>query len=79
MIMIEELADVILTCDLPEHGLARGDIGTIVLIHKGGKGYEVEFTTLDGETIAIVTLTAGQVRPSKQREIAHVRDLGANA
>ncbi len=77
--MIEELADVILTCDLPEHGLARGDIGTIVLIHKGGKGYEVEFTTLDGETIAIVTLTADQVRPSKQREIAHVRDLGANA
>lgn len=29
--MIEELADVILTCDLPEHGLARGDIGTVVL------------------------------------------------
>jgi hypothetical protein len=78
-VMIEELADVILTCDLPEHGLARGDIGTVMLIHKGGKGYEVEFTTLDGETIAIVTLTAGQVRPSKQREIAHVRDLGANA
>ena len=77
--MIEELADVILTCDLPEHGLTRGDIGTIVLIHRGGEGYEVEFTTLDGETIAIVTLKADQVRPSKQREIAHVRDLGANA
>jgi len=76
--MIEELADVILTCDLPEHGLARGDIGTVVLIHQKGKGYEVEFTTLDGETIAIVTLRADQVRPSKQREIAHVRDLDAN-
>lgn len=76
--MIEELADVVLTCDLPEHGLAQGDIGTIVLVHKGGKGYEVEFTTLDGETIAIVTLTADQVRPSKQKEIAHVRDLRAN-
>jgi hypothetical protein len=46
--MIEELADVILTCDLPEHGLARGDIGTVVLIHKGGRGYEVEFTMLGG-------------------------------
>ena len=77
--MIEELADVILTCDLPEHGLTRGDIGTIVLVHEGRKGYEVEFTTLVGETIAIVTLTAEQVRPSKQRQIAHVRDLGANA
>jgi hypothetical protein len=49
-----------------------------VLVHKQGKGYEVEFTTLDGESIAIVTLTANQVRPSKPREIAHVRDLTAN-
>jgi len=76
--MIEELADVVLTCDLPEHGLARGDIGTVVLVHQKGKGYEVEFTTLDGETVAIVTLMADQVRPSKPREIAHVRDLTVN-
>jgi len=76
--MIQELEDVILTSGLPEHGLAPGDIGTVVLVHKEGKGYEVEFTTLDGETIAIVTLTADQVRPSKQREIAHARDLAAN-
>ncbi len=40
--MIEELEDVILTCDLPEHGLTRGDIGTVVLVHDEGKGYEVE-------------------------------------
>jgi len=76
--MIEELEDVILTCDLPEHDLRRGDIGTVVLVHQAGKGYEVEFTTLDGETVAILTLMAKQVRPSKPREIAHVRDLAAN-
>jgi Domain of unknown function (DUF4926) len=76
--MIEELEDVILTCDLPEHGLTRGDIGTVVLVHKGAKGYEVEFTTLAGETVAVVTLTADQVRASKSREIAHVRELAAN-
>ena len=76
--MIDELEDVILTCDLPEHGLRRGDIGTVVLVHQAGKGFEVEFTTLDGETVAIVTLMADQVRPSKPREIAHVRDLVAN-
>lgn len=76
--MIEELDDVVLTCDLPEHRLTRGDIGTVVLIHQGGKGSEVEFTTLDGETVAIVTLMANQVRPCKPREIAHVRDLAAN-
>lgn len=76
--MIEELEDVILTSDLPKYGLTRGDIGTVVLVHKRGKGYEVEFTMLDGESIAIVTLEADQVRPSKPREIAHVRDLTAN-
>jgi hypothetical protein len=76
--MIQELEDVILTCDLPEHRLRRGDIGTVVLVHQAGKGYEVEFTTLDGETVAIVTLMANQVRLSKPREIAHVRDLTAN-
>jgi hypothetical protein len=76
--MIQELEDVILTCELPQYGLAAGDIGTVVLVHKGGEGYEVEFTTLDGETIAVVTLTADQVRPSKQREIAHARNLAAN-
>jgi hypothetical protein len=78
MAMIGDLEDVILTCDLPGHGLTRNDIGTVVLDHQGGKGFEVEFTTLDGETVAIVTLMANQVRPCKPREIAHVRDLAAN-
>jgi hypothetical protein len=77
--MIQELDDVILTCNLPKYGLASGDIGTVVLVHKEGKGYEVEFTTLDGETLALVTLTADQVRPSRKREIAHARNLAANA
>ena len=77
-LMIDELEDVILTSDLPEHGLARGDIGTVVLVHKEGKGYEVEFTRLSGETVAVVTLTANQVRASNAREIAHARDLNHN-
>ena len=40
--MINELDDVILTCDLPEHGLSAGDIGTVVLVHRRAAGYEVE-------------------------------------
>jgi hypothetical protein len=73
--MIEELDDLILTCDLPEHGLSAGDIGTAVLVHRGGAVYEVEFTALDGDTIAVVTLMADQVRPAQTGEIAHVRAL----
>jgi hypothetical protein len=73
--MSQELDDIVLDCDLPKHGLKRGDIGTVVLVHAGSKGYEVEFTTLDGETVAIVTLLASQVRPVHQGEIAHARPM----
>jgi len=54
---------VVLTCDLPEAGLEKGDIGTVVLVHRAGRGYEVEFATLNGDTIAVVTVTAASLRP----------------
>jgi hypothetical protein len=73
--MIKELDDVILSRDLPAQGLRAGDIGTVVLVHAGHRGYEVEFTALDGETLAVVTLMAGRVRPAQAGEIAHVREL----
>lgn len=75
--MVKELDSVVLTQDLPERGLANGDIGTVVLVHRGGKGYEVEFLTLDGDTVAVVSLSGSQVRPIGRREIAHVRPLEA--
>lgn len=67
------LESVVLTADLAEYGLERGDIGTIVLVHRGGKGYEVEFVALDGETVAVASVLAAQVRPVARREIAHAR------
>ncbi len=73
--MIKELDRVVLTADLPEYGLMSGDIGTVVLIHRGGIGYEVEFLTLDGETLAVTSLSASQVRPISPKEIAHARTL----
>lgn len=75
--MIKELDDVILACDLPEHGLNAGDIGTVVLIHRNAAGYEVEFTALDGDTIAVVALMANQIRPVQAGAIAHMRELAA--
>jgi len=70
--MIRELDRVILTADLPEYGLQSGDVGTVVLAHDG-QGYEIEFVTLDGETLAVVSLFPNQVRPIGRREIAHAR------
>lgn len=70
--MIKELDTVVLTEDLPEHGLKQGDIGTIVLLHAAG-GYEVEFMTLDGQTLVVASLFPRQVRPVGRREIAQAR------
>jgi hypothetical protein len=73
---MKELDTVVLTEDLPEHGLLRGDIGTVVLVHDR-PGYEVEFMTLDGETLAVISLTPQQVRPVGRREIAQARVVQA--
>jgi len=74
--VIHELDPVVLTVDLPEHRLRPGDIGTVVLVH-GEKGYEVEFVTLDGETIAVVSLRPDQVRPAAPGELPHARPVEA--
>jgi hypothetical protein len=64
---------VVLTADIPEESLKRGDIGTVVLVHRADAGFEVEFATLAGETLAVVTVPANSVRPVGANEIAHVR------
>lgn len=75
--MIDELDCVVLTTDIPEHGLAAGDIGTVVMVHETGRGFEVEFVALDGETLAVASLSAAQIRPVAHREIAHARPVAA--
>lgn len=67
---MQELDRVVLTTDLPEYGLQAGDLGTVVLVHGDHQGYEVEFVTLSGETVAVVSLFPTQLRPVGQREIA---------
>ena len=71
--MIKELDPVVLTRDLAESGLRAGDVGWIVAVHRGGAGFEVEFVTLAGETVAVETVTGDQVRPVGRKEIAHAR------
>jgi len=66
-----------LTCDLPAHGLKRGDVGTAVLVHGNGSAFEVEFVGYDGRTVALVTLEQDQVRQLQAGDIPHVRELAA--
>jgi hypothetical protein len=76
-LVVKELDPVVLVADIPDYHLAAGDIGTVVLVHQGGGGYEVEFIALDGETIAVVTVSADQVRPVRHREIPHARQVAS--
>ncbi len=70
---MKELERVALTEDLPEHGLKIGDIGMILHIYADHKGYEVEFVTLNGELIALVSVYPSQIRQLEQDEIASAR------
>ena len=72
--MIKEHDLVVLTEDIPTEGLKAGDVGTVVMIHET-PGYEVEVTTLDGRTIAVVSVFPHQVRPVGKREVTQARTL----
>ncbi len=71
--MICEHSSVVLTEAIPSAGLEAGDLGVVVHVHRNGEAYEVEFLTLDGNTIAVETLTARQVRAASNSDIPHVR------
>jgi hypothetical protein len=73
--MIAELDCVALTANLPEHGLVAGDVGAVVHVLEGGKGYMVEFTTYDGDTVALATVAATQIRLLARNEVHHARPL----
>jgi hypothetical protein len=74
--VLSEHETAVLLRDLPEFGLKAGDMGTVVLVHPA-KGYEVEFMTLTGRTVAVMSLSADEVRPIARDEIAHARELSS--
>jgi len=71
--MFDELDTVVLTHDISEYKLKKGDLGTIVHIYRGKKTVEVEFIAASGKTIAVLTLTPADIRPMANHEILHVR------
>lgn len=75
--MIMKLLDtVVLERDLPEHGLKKGDVGTVVEVYEPD-GLEVEFVTGSGKTQALVTLKLKDVRAVGASDILAVRPLDA--
>ena len=52
-----------LTHDIDDHGLKSGDVGTVVHCYNDKTGFEVEFVTAEGKTIAVLTLTNKDIQP----------------
>ncbi len=75
--MIKELQRVALTRPLPVYNLEAGDVGTVVMVYERGKGYSVEFMSLTGKTVAIVTVDVEFVRPLKDRELTNAREIAS--
>lgn len=63
---------VVLERDLPELGLQKGDLGAIVHVH-APDAFEVEFVRASGETQALVTLRAPDVRAVADHDLPAVR------
>lgn len=72
---LHELDLAVLRHDLREYGLIAGDVGTVVLVHGAGAGYEVEFVSGDGTTVAVETLRADEVGPVGGQSVLHARKL----
>ena len=74
MMGFKVLECVVLDRDLPEHGLRKGELGTVVETYEPD-GLEVEFVAASGDTRAVVTLTVSDVREVSATDILAVRSL----
>ena len=73
--MVRELDTVVLTRDIPEHALKRGDVGAVVHCYPDGMAFEVEFVTGEGNTAALMTLTNADIRSMGKGDILHAREF----
>lgn len=72
--------DAVLTCDVPEHRLKRGDIVKLVDHHvarDGSKGYSIEVFNAVNETIAVTAVPEAALETLREDEILCARVLAA--
>ena len=72
---IVELDLVALQRDVAEHGLRKGDVGTVVHRYEDVRAFAVELMTGDGTTIAVLTLPLTDIRPLGSHEILQAREV----
>jgi hypothetical protein len=82
MVKLDLFARVALKIDIPDHGLRKGDMATIVE-HLPGKnsedGYALEVFNAIDETIAVIAVPESAVEPLTADKIPSVRPLAKTA
>jgi hypothetical protein len=69
---------VVATIDIPDEGVLAGDVGTIVDVYtQGATAYEVEFTTAEGTSRAMVTLAPAHIRRLTPTDVLTTRQQPA--
>lgn len=65
---------VVLKHDIPARGLRCGDLGAIVEVYSPD-AFAVEFVSASGQTQALVTLKASDIRAANDRDQVSVRPV----
>lgn len=78
---IAEHTEAILTRDVAEEGLQRGDVGTVVSVQYGqdGKpaGYTLEIFSITGQSLGTANVEATALREASGEDITHARPASA--
>ena len=80
--MIAEHDYAVLTRDLPDLGLAAGDVGVVIHVHRKtgsseAAGYMLEIFTVDGQSMDEVSVPADAVRPANAGDRVSARPVAA--
>jgi hypothetical protein len=76
----ELYTDAVLTRDVPEHKLKRGDVVKLVDHHfapDGSEGYSIEVFNAVGDTIAVTAVSETSLELLREDEILSARVLAA--
>ena len=73
---VHPLDVVVLTHDVPAHGLRRGDLGAVVEIY-ASESIGVEFVAASGRTQALVILRPDELRAVADDDLVAVRPAGS--
>ncbi len=70
--------DVVLTKNISEKGLRKGDVATVVDYHPvvgDEDGYSLEVFNALGDTVAVITVAESVIAPLTENEIFSVRPM----